>query len=394
MRILFVTTRPPWPSRRGDQARVAGWVRQLGRRHELSVVCQRPPFFPAATFPVGVRGREVPLPMWRMDRTLRHGLRRPLQVAMHVQPELARAVKGEIADFCPDVVVVALSRLGWLLPALEQVPVVVDLVDSLALNMRRRAARQPGLGALWRWEARRVAIWERDLVRRVARATVVSQRDAEALAGEDEIAAGRIAVVPFGIPIPEVPPRRATTPIVLLSGNLGYFPTRDGALWLAREVWPRVRRACPEAEWLLAGSRIPRALWRLRRLPGVRIEADPEDLAAVRRRTAVAVAPMRAGSGTPIKVLEAMAGGLPVVATPEAAAGLDGLHGGELQVGGEAETFAAALVRLLADPAAADRQVASAWDWLCQRHDLRRVAGRFERLLEEAVISVPPPGRR
>ncbi len=304
---------------------------------------------------------------------------------MHVQPELGRAVEREVGEFRPDVAVLALSRLGWLLPALGRVPVVADLVDSLALNMRRRAERQPSLGAFWRWEAGRVEAWERDLTGRVAHATVVSDRDRQALIGDGEVPAGRIAVVPFGISIPAALPRRGSRPIVLLSGNLGYFPTLDGALWLAHEIWPRVRRACPDAEWWLAGSRVSRPLWRLQRLPGVRILADPEDLTAVRRRAAVAVAPMRAGSGTPIKVLEAMADGLPVVATREAAAGLDGLRGPEIQVAGDPRAFASALVTLLEDRAAADQQVASAWSWLCERHDLRRVAGRFESLLEEAV---------
>ncbi len=384
MRILFVTTRPPWPSRRGDQARIAGWVQELAARHSVAVVCQRPPRFPAAAFPTSIRGREVPLKWWRVDRILWRALKCPLQVAMHVQPELARAVEQEVAEFRPDVVVVALSRLGWLVPVPRQVPVVVDLVDSLALNMRRRAVHQPRLGTFWRWEAQRIEVWERDLVRRVARATVVSTRDQEALAG-DGLPACRISVVPFGIAIPDVLPRRARSKVVLLSGNLGYFPTRDGAHWLAREIWPLVRRSCPSARWWLAGSRIPRDLWRLRHLPGVRIIADPEDLSALRRRSALAVAPMRAGSGTPIKVLEAMADGLPVVATPEAAAGLDGLGGNEVAIAGDPPTFAAAIVRLLENRAAADEQVSSAWAWLGERHDLRRVARRFESLLEEAM---------
>jgi len=96
MRILFVTARPPWPSRRGDQARTAGWVRELGRRHELSVVALRPPGFPPSSFPPGVGGRAVPVSRLATLAALPHAVRLPGQVALHVSTRLRRAFDDEL----------------------------------------------------------------------------------------------------------------------------------------------------------------------------------------------------------------------------------------------------------------------------------------------------------
>ncbi len=386
MRVLFVTTRPPWPIRRGDQARVAGWVEQLSLRHSVAVVSQRPPGFPSAVFPPQVSGREVRLSRWRMGRSLWRSWTHPIQAAIHFQPEFGAAVNQTMQEFRPDVVVLMLSRLGWLVPVIQGCPVVVDLVDSLALNMRNRAKRQPWLRPLWNWEAWRLEQWERRLVSQVAQATVVSRRDMDALGNTSGNPEDVVQVVPFGVPVTDVPALdRHSEPIVLLSGNLGYFPTREGASWFAREVWPKVRQSCPTARWLIAGARPTPAVQRLNQLPGVEVVADPLDLSAVREASRVAIAPMRSGSGTPIKILEAMAAGLPVVATPEAAAGLDGLGGGELQIAEDPQVFARCVAELLNQPTVAAQQARLGWSWLRERHALNVVAQRFEGVLETAI---------
>jgi len=385
MRILMVTARPPWPARRGDQARTAGFVAGLAARHRLRVVALRPAGFASAPPPPGVELREVALGGAAQALGLLRRPAWPWQVALHATPALDAAVAAEAAAFRPEVALLMLSRVAHVLPRLAGVPVVLDLVDALELNLRNRARRQPWLAAPLLLEAHRIGRWERRLVRLVAAATVVAERDRQAVAGNRPGLAERIRVVPFGVAVPDAIPARETPgPVVLLSGNLGYFPTVEGAEWFARRVWPEVRRQRPDAEWLLAGTRPSSRVRRLAGLPGVTLAVDPPDLATVRRRAAVAIAPMRSGSGTPIKVLEAMAAAVPVVTTGEASRGLDGVPPDALTVADDPAGFARGVVALLADPGAARHQAGAAFSWVRERHSL----AASSRFMEEILASV------
>ena len=390
MRILFVTARPPWPGRRGDQARTAGLAEELAARHTVHVLAQRWPGFPRAEPPVEGPSLET-VDVGRLGQlgSLVRNRERPLQVALHGHRRFRRTVQRTVEAFEPDVVVVVLSRLGDVVEVLDRVPVVLDLVDALALNMVQRGQRQRWLRRLWLHEAQRIQSWDRELVARVSLAAVVSERDRRVVVGTDETLADRVRVVPFGLRLERSDPQAvARRPIVSLTGNLGYFPTVDGALWFADRVWPRVLRRRPDAEWWLAGSRPSRAIRNLARRPGVRLIPHPETLDSIFHQTAVAVAPLKSGSGTPIKILEAMAHRVPVVTTSTGRAGLDDLALHAISSADTAEAFARRVVDLLDQPDRAHRSTQAAWNWLWSRHERRTVADLFESLLEEAVGGV------
>lgn len=351
----------------------------------------RPPGFPTCTWPETITGVEVPVGWPSLLGGLITGPGLPLQVGLHYQRRLRAAVRRVLAAERPDAVVMVLSRLGSLLDVLGGLPTVLDYVDCLELNMRNRARRQRLLAPLLRWEASRVGTWDRRLLWRVQHATVVSSRDRSELTGGDPRLDSKVSVLPFGLRLAMAPPPRPPTrEVVLLSGNLGYFPTVDGALWFAREVWPRVRQVRPEARWCLAGARPGPAVRRLAVLPGVDVLADPPSLQPIQESATVAIAPLRSGSGTPIKVLEAMAAGIPVVATPSALSGLDDLPPSACAVADMPAAFASAVAGFLAGAPAAQHQTADAWTWLSRRHRLETVAGHLEELLETLVAGGPP----
>lgn len=381
MRLLFVTPRPFWPPRRGEQARLAGLLSHLTHEHQVQVVSLVPPGFHPAPAPLPIQQRYVAARLWGPAMGAMIHPAEPLQVSLHREKRLVGELQQSLTTFRPQVVVLMLSRIGWLLPYLQGIPTAVDFVDALSLNMRMRARFQPWLKALWLWEASRLAVWDRRVLAQAHVGTVVAERDRLAILGNHRQLEPKLRVVPFGVFVPQgPPPRTAQVPTLLTTGNLGYFPTVQGILWFARHLWPRLRQKYPRLRWVVAGTRPSRRIRALARA-GVEVIPEPEDLTPLRQQASLAVAPLFAGSGTPIKVLEAMAWGLPVVTTPHAAQGLDGLPAGALLQAQDPAAWYEAVAGLLENPQKAQEQAALAYHWVQSRHHLPRVAELFESLL-------------
>jgi glycosyltransferase involved in cell wall biosynthesis len=227
--------------------------------------------------------------------------------------------------------------------------VVVDLIDAMSVNLRRRADHDRGVrGLAARWEARRVLLYETGLMSRGVSVVAATAADATAL-GE------RVEVISNGVDLDHFSfrPEGHDSPTLVFAGNLGYFPNVDAARVAATEVLPIVRRTIPTANLVLAGARPSKAVRRLAALPGVSLIPGPADLGAVVAEAAVAVVPMRAGTGMQNKVLEAMAVGTPAVTTPRAAEAVGAVPGVHLLVGEDATAIAAAVLALIDDPAEA-----------------------------------------
>ena len=357
MRVLIVTSRFPLPPWRGNQVRTVEWLRALAAEH-VALVCPRP----ARPELLGeLRGDNLALWTYGLDpievcaalvASAAGG--RPIQEGLYATRSARRALSRAVSDHRPDVAVVQMVRCGWALDQLGReapgLPVLFDAIDAMGLHFEResRLAR-PALRPLLRAEAGRCRRRERELAGRAALSVAVSARDLDAIGAE----AGRVVPVSGRVVAGQSGDR--TEPRVLLSGNLGYRPTVRGAVWFANEVWPRVATTVPRAQWVLAGARPAAAVRRLGRLPEVEVHGDVADLGPFLASATVAIAPMASGSGVPMKVLEAWASGLPVVAHPWTAAGLAPDAQDALMVADSAEEWMRALTGLLTDPQAAGR---------------------------------------
>lgn len=226
---------------------------------------------------------------------------------------------------------------------------VVDSVDVHYL--REASAIRLGFAeaeAVARRKAAELAVY------READATiVVTEEERRALAGEGGVR--QVIVIPNIVHVAP-PGARTRAPNLLFVGGFLHPPNRDGILWFTTEILPRIREAIPEATLTVIGSHAPPEVLALADQPGVHLVGYVPDLDPWYARMAVSVAPLRYGGGMKGKVTEAMARGLPVVTTSFGAQGLGAMARDSLRVADPPEAFAEAVIGLLRDPAAADRQ--------------------------------------
>jgi glycosyltransferase involved in cell wall biosynthesis len=166
-------------------------------------------------------------------------------------------------------------------------------------------------------------------------------------------------------------------PRVLFTGGMGYLPNRDAVRRLTREIMPLVWRAYPACRLCVAGVGAgPRFAGLAADEPRIEVASDVEDMRPILDRAWVVAVPLRAGSGTRTKILDAMAMAKPVVSTALGAEGLVVEPGRELLITDDPASFADAVVALLRDQgrrreigAAARRRVCATYDWtgICSR---------------------------
>ena len=234
-------------------------------------------------------------------------------------------------------------------------------------------------------EAARYAAFEREHLPRFDRVLVASPADQAAL--EARLALGTIRVAPNAVRSPAGAPRpRSEAWRLLFVGSLGYAPNVDAAETLCRLVLPHLQASAGRpVEVEVVGKRPPPEVARLGELPGVSVAADVPSVAPHYARSRVAVAPLRAGGGTRIKILEAFAHGRPVVSTPLGAEGLDALPGVHLLLADDPAPFADACLQLLRDDTLAQRLIEASAALVASRYALPVVASRIAALCRETL---------
>jgi glycosyltransferase involved in cell wall biosynthesis len=156
-------------------------------------------------------------------------------------------------------------------------------------------------------------------------------------------------------------------------------------MYFCREVFPRIRNVISNIEVWIVGREPPPEVLRLHG-DGVHVTGRVEDVVPYYRQCAVFIVPLRAGGGTRLKILEAMALGRPVVSTAIGCEGLDVVGDEHLLIADSAEQFAEKTVRLLTDAALYRKLAFNARQLVVRRYDWDIIAGELMRVYEETAL--------
>lgn len=386
VKILHVVPRIPFPADSGGTLRALQLLRALDAAFEVTVLAPDLPGGDARALRAELRGRVVTAretggtAAWALSEVgsvLRGG---PVGYARYAGRNLRAVFRHLLAEEAADVVHFDHVHAAQLLPAARAIAprarTVMDAhnVEAQVAERLAEVSRWP-LSLVLRRQAAAIARLERRTVRGVDAVLTCSELDATALR---QAGAREVHVVPNGVELRTFPSTREPRDTVSFVGSFDWRPNVDAAMVLAREIWPRVREACPGLRLALIGRKPP-PLVRELAAEDIEVTGRVDDVAPWLLRSFATAMPLRAGSGTRLKILEAAAARVPIVATRLASEGLPFEEGKHLLHAESAEEFVGALLRLRREPGLGPRLTDAAWE-LAQSYDWRRIGARLVEL--------------
>jgi glycosyltransferase involved in cell wall biosynthesis len=398
MRILWVKMGGLWPPTSGGRTRSLQILSQLSRRHSVSVVTTHGP----GDDPDGLRAqlpRSERVVSFAYDPPKRGSVAFPMTVARSWLsrdpvdlwkwrvPDVRACVESLIDSGQIDVCVCDFLFAAHNVPLRGRVPTVLFEHNVEYLIWKRLCDLEtvPWKKALLAVEWHKLRAREAAACREATMTIAVSDDDRQRLAALAPEA--DIAWIPTGVDTDYFHPvAAAERPAHLVfSGSMDWHPNEDAVRYFMADILPLIRAEIPEASFSVVGRNPTSALRQLADAAGVGVSGTLDDIRPAILEGAVCVVPLRAGSGTRLKIFEALAMGKAVVSTTVGAEGLDIEPGRHYVAADGARPFAEAVIDLLKNPMRRQRIAAAGRDLVESRYSWAQVAVPFERHCQATV---------
>lgn len=390
MRLLLLTPSLPYPPHQGGAIRNYGLLQGLHQAgHEITLLSFHTGDLDPSTTPLTGLCRRIET----VTPPQRSASKRLLDLVISGQPDLARRLISPafsqrleqlLKETAFDIIQFEGLEMTGYLPLIRQIQPQAKLcydahnaeysLQEVIYQVDRSTPKLWPVALYSRIQAQRIRHFERSVCQAVNHVIAVSEEDAQALRALN--ISTPVSVIPNGIYTQDYDSNTEKDvldlqhPALVFTGKMDYRPNVDAMLWFTDEIFPLVLESLPETHLYIVGQKPHTRLESLRDQANISLTGWVAEVTPFLHAADVYIAPLRMGSGTRLKILEAMAAGCAVVATKIAVAGLPDESLAAMRISENSEGLAKAIISLLQDPkrrhdlgAAARESVNKHYDW-------------------------------
>jgi len=356
MKILFLTYDLPYPLDQGGRIRAYHLIKGLARSHQITLFsfirCKEQRRYLSQLKPfcqkILLFQRIKAFSPHHFLTTLKSGL--PFPIALYQSGQLEKSLQKAIKSKVYDLIHFESFYTSGYLKKSYLIPQILgtENIESQIYQQYSQAQRWPFSRGPMAFESWRIKRFEKRTWRQADACLAVSSENRQEI---KSISGKKCYLIPNGIDLDffkfQLPSQRAQRPaIILYVGNFRYIQNQDAAYYLAKKVFPLIKKQLPGVRLLIVG-RCP-----TRKIKGlvsdnIVLKPNLDDIRQAYAQADLLLAPIRAGSGTKFKILEAMASGVPVITTPLGIEGIKAKNGHEVMIGKTAGQLSKLAIKLL-----------------------------------------------
>jgi sugar transferase (PEP-CTERM/EpsH1 system associated) len=389
MKILFITSRFPFPLEKGDKLRAFHFIKYLSRTYEVHLLalsdCQVEEEWKNRLQPycqsITVERLHKFQIAWNIFSAAFTKL--PFQVSYFTSKRAATTLLQLQRELQPNVIFFHLIRTAELAHVVKNSAKIIDYMDAFSIGVKRRKTAAPFFTRwLWNWEYQKVLKYECRVFNYFHAHTIISEQDRNFLPVEKK---KLITVIPNGIEIPK-PLGLEKKFDIIFAGNMSYPPNIEAVIFLVKKVMPLVWKEIPQAQVVVAGAQPALSVQHLAS-KNVVVTGWVDSIQEYFFKSKILVAPMLISIGLQNKLLEAMAAGLPCVTTPLANNALQAKPDEEILVAETPEQFSKHIVNLLQNSHLYETISVQGHRFVLQNYTWQKVAENLNYIIEKTAKS-------
>ena len=399
MKVLMISMTFPYPLKSGGKVRVFNLIRELSQNHEIYLVslihkdelchvskmydyCRQIEVVPIEHNTISKLVRAIKI-MASVFTNI------PAEIAAKDSIKFKKRIRNIISANKFDAIQVEWIQMAHYVPfdQITRIPKILTEHDVAYVPIQRRAEHERGLlKYILSRECRKMKQYEEKFCKRFEAIIAMSDTDKQRLLDLDD--SFNVSVIPNGVSTDDIKPNltpRAGVDLLFI-GWMKHYPNRDAMYFFLNQIYPVLIQKRPDVKIYIVGQHVPAEL--LRKAEGLKnviFTGYVEDISEYLNKCTVYICPLRIGGGTRLKILEAMAAGIPIVSTSIGAEGLDLTHGEHLLIADNPNDFAHSICSLLENQTLRQHMAQSARTFVEKKYAWKGIAKRQMELYETLV---------